>query len=422
MDMAGTARAELVVLTGGTTPAAAAGVERVIAWMRGREPRTAVLHHDLAEVTQGVVRRRLRLGGSDRTTVLELAHGCVSCTLREDVLPTLRELGRDPEVSRIVLHLDAALEPEPVCDAILRVVVDGAPVTDSVTLRGVVTVVDIGNWLDDATSSDDITDHGLSTLPDDERTMAQLVVGQAEFADLIVYAGGAEDWLTARTSAVLHRLTPLARRIPVGHLDDRVLLTDLPAAARQGRPESPHAALLRGQPPLDDCAGVRLLVFSHRRPFHPDRLHDAIDVLLDGVVRTRGRVWLATRPEAVIWVESAGGGLQLGYAGDWLAAGDALAWRDADPERHAQAALRWHPRWGDRAQDLSILVHEADPDRIETALHGALLTARELAAGETAWRNYPDPFGFWHTDPCSEPTDVTPAQVIDIYGAEEGPS
>jgi G3E family GTPase len=422
MDRAGTARAELVVLTGGTTPAAAAGTERVIAWMRGREPRTAVLHHSLAEVTRGVVRRRLRLGGTDRTTALELAHGCVSCTLREDVLPSLRRLGRDPGIARIVLHLDSALEPEPVCDAILRVLVDDAPVTDSVTLRGVVTVVDIGSWLDDATSSDEITDHGLSELPDDERTVAQLVVGQAEFADLIVYAGVAEDWLAARTSAVLQRLTPLARRIPVGHLDDRVLLEDLPTAARQGRPESPHAALLRGQPPLDDCAGVRLLVFSQRRPFHPDRLHDAIDVLLDGVVRTRGRVWLATRPEAVIWVESAGGGLQLGYAGDWLAAGDALAWRDADPERHAQAALRWHPRWGDRAQDLSILVHEADPERIEAALHAALLTDRELAAGEKAWRDYPDPFGFWHTDPCPDRADGASAHVTDIFGAEEGRS
>ena len=422
MDMADTARAELVVLAGGNTPSAAAGVERVIAWMARHEPATAVLHHSLAEVTKGVVRRRLRFGNIDRTTVLELAHGCVSCTLREDVLPSLRTLGRDPDVGRIVLHLDAALEPESVCDAIVRVLVDGAPVTDSVNLRGVVTVLDIGSWLDDATSSPEFTllsAHGLSELPDDERTLAQLVVSQAEFADLIVYAGVGEDWLVTRTAAVLARLTPLARRIPLVHLDERVLLTELPLAARRGRPESAHAPLLRGQPPLEEVAGVRLLVFTDRRPFHPDRLHDAVDVLLDGVVRTRGRVWLATRPEAVIWVESAGGGLQLGYAGDWLAAGDALAWRDAEPERHAQAALRWHPRWGDRAQDLAILVHEADPDQIEAALRTALLTDRELAAGEAAWRNYSDPFGFWHTDPCDE---ITPAQVTDIFGAEEGRS
>jgi G3E family GTPase len=367
-----------------------------------------VLHHDLSAVSQGVVRRRLRRGDLDETTMIDLAHGCVSCTLREDVLPMLRALGRDPEVGRIVLHLDPVMEPEQVCNEILNTTVGAASVTDAVDLRGVVTVLDVGSWLEDATGGEDLEERGLARLPDDERTISQLVVEQAEFADLLVYAGDAEGWLRARTGAVLARLTPLAPRLAVDELDSRLLLTRLPTAARRGRPESAHAPLLRGQPPLDPSAGVQLLVFTVRRPFHPERLHDAIDVLLDGVLRARGRVWLATRPEAVLWLESAGGGLQVGHAGDWLAAGDAQAWQDADPERHAQAALRWHARWGDRAQDLSILVHEADPVEIETALRAALLTDDELTEGERAWTRYPDPFGWWHTDPCDE---ITPESI-----------
>jgi G3E family GTPase len=424
--MAGTGRAELVVVAGGITPATADGIERVIAHLlipearmvwtartirgkhpvpgprQGWDPGVAVLHHDLSAVSQGVVRRRLRRGVVDETTVLELAHGCVSCTLREDVLPMLRALGRNPEVSRIVLHLDPVMEPEQVCNEILNTTIGGASVTDAVELRGVITVLDVGSWLEDATSSEDLAERGLAVLPDDERTISQLVVEQVEFADLIVYAGTAEGWLQARTGAVLARLTPLAPRLSVDELDSRLLLAQLPAAARRGRPESVHSPLLRGQPPLDPSAGVQLLVFTARRPFHPERLHDAIDALLDGVVRTRGRVWLATRPEAVLWLESAGGGLQIGHAGEWLVAGDARAWQDADPERHAQAALRWHARWGDRAQDLSNLVHEADPAEIETALRAALLTDDELAEGERAWAHYPDPFGWWHTDPCDD--------------------
>src|SRR5262249_18782709 len=150
-----------------------------------------------------------------------------------------------------------------------------------------------GDWLDHATSADDLVDHGLAAVPDDERTIAQLVVGQAEFADLIIYAGWADGWLRARTNAVLARLNPLAGRLPVAERASGLLRPRPPLGARRGRPESPHAPLLRGQPPLDDCAGVRLLVFTARRPFHPRRLHDAIDHLLHGVVRTRGRVWLA---------------------------------------------------------------------------------------------------------------------------------
>ena len=53
-----------------------------------------MVHHDLRDVGQGVARRRLRLDRTDHTTVLELAHGCVCCTLRDDVLSLLPELGR----------------------------------------------------------------------------------------------------------------------------------------------------------------------------------------------------------------------------------------------------------------------------------------------------------------------------------------
>ncbi|HXV92322.1 MAG TPA: GTP-binding protein [Pseudonocardia sp.] len=395
-------RPELLVVAG----LPAQGVEQVLVALRalGREPTaTAVLHHDLRDVSRGVVHRRLRRGTLDETTPLTLAHGCVSCTLREDVIPSLRALAADgPE--RIVLHLDPALEPEQVCWALAHVPVAGSVVTDLVDLRGVVAVVDTGRWLDDATGDAGVAEAGHAALPGDERTLAQVAVGQVEFADLVVRTGTADAWQLARTDAVLARLAPLASRLRHPGIDDRVLLRDLPAGARRGRPDADvHGPLLRGRPPLDPDCGVGLLLFSARRPFHPERLHDAMDVLLDGVVRTRGRIWLATRPEAVIWLESAGGGLQLGQAGEWLAVAGDGEWEAANAERRALASLRWHPRFGDRAQDLVVLTHRADPDEIDAALRSALLTDAELAAGEEGWRALPDPFGWWHADPCDDP-------------------
>lgn len=393
-------RPELFVLSGLTPP----GVEAVIGRMRALDPDVAVLHHDLRDISRGVVHRRLRHRGADETTVVELAHGCVSCTLREDLLPQL--LALDGQAERIVLHLDPALEPEQVCWSLLHVLVDGAPVTDSLDLRGVVTALDAASWFDDATGEAAPPERGLAELPGDERTVAQVAVGQAEFADLIVRTGTADAWEMARTDAVLARLTPSAPRIRLTDLDGRVFLAGLPAA-RRGRPDDVHAALLRGHPPLDPDCGVHVMLFSARRPFHPDRLHDALDVLLDGVVRTRGRIWLATRPDAVLWLESAGGGLRVGHAGDWLDGAGDEAWEAAAPERRALASLGWHPRFGDRAQDLVVLTDDADPDEIDAHLRGALLTDRELAAGEDAWTAFPDPFGFWHTDPCEPGADVT---------------
>lgn len=394
-------RAELIVVAGGTTAAGARGARQVVSRVLDEEPGTVAVHHDLREVGHGVVIRTLYSDGQARRTVLELAHGCVSCTLREDVLPLLRRLAERADVSRIVLHLDAALEPEQVCWAIAHVVIEGASVTDAIELRGVITVLDIGSWLTDLSSDADVADSGLAPLPDDDRTLAQLVIGQAEFADLIVYTGTAGSPQQERTDAVLARLTPLAPRLTLAELDRRVLLEQLPPFARRGRPDDPHGPLLRGEPPTRADGTVVLTSFTARRPFHPERLHRAVDVLLFGVVRTRGRVWLATRPDVALWLETAGGGLQIGYAGDWLAAAH-TEWEGVHPERQVLAALRWHERWGDRAQELLILLDGADPDDIAATLGEALLTDLEIAAGEESWRHYPDPFGWWHTDPCDE--------------------
>jgi G3E family GTPase len=413
-------RPELFVLTGLPAP----GVEAVISRLRALDPDIAVLHHDLRGIGPGdgpgVVRRRLRRGADDVTTTLQLAHGCVSCTLREDVLPQLFALAAPGGPRRIVLHLDPTLEPESVCWSLLHVLVDGAVITDAVVLRGVVTCVDAGHWLDDATGDDVLADRGMAEPggqghDDDERTVAQLAVGQAEFADLLVHTGTADAWQLARTDAVLARLAPGAPRLTLAELDDRVFLTGLPADARRGRPGDVHAPLLRGQPPLNPDCGVRLLLFTARRPFHPERLHAAIDVLLDGVVRTRGRVWLATRPDAVLWIESAGGGLSVGHAGDWLADAGAAAWDEASAERRAMASLGWDPRFGDRAQDLVVITHDADPDEIDAWLRNALLTDAELAAGEDAWHALPDPFGWWHTEPCEPgpPADLPAGHSTD---------
>ncbi len=72
-----------------------------------------------------------------------------------------------------------------------------------------------------------------------------------------------------------------------------------------------------------------------------------------------------------------------------------------DPERRALAALRWDDRFGDRDTSMVVLVHDVEPEEITAALGWALVTERELA-DEAAWPTWDDPFGEFHTDPCTE--------------------
>lgn len=388
-----------LVLVSGLAPAPN---DELAALLHGR-PGTAVVHHDLREISSGVVRRRLRLGALDELTVLELAHGCVNCTLREDLLPLLRRLARMPEVDRIVVRLDEAMEPEPVSWAIGNVLVGDRPVLDDVEPEAVFTVLDCATWLADATGDELLAERGLQGSPEDERTVAQVALAQVESADLLVLAGAATDaWGAAKAAAVLDRVAPGVPRVELGRTDVAGLFAAIPADARRGEVTDMHGALLRGAPPLQADCGIELYTFTAQRPFHPERLHDAIDMLLDGVVRTRGRAWVASQPDVAFWIESAGGGLGIGHAGPWLASPSGPDWAEVSPERRTLASLRWDPMYGDRAQELVVVTDQASPDEIEAALHGALLTDAELAEGEEAWRAYPDPFGEWHEDPCED--------------------
>ncbi|MFD9959473.1 ribosome hibernation factor-recruiting GTPase MRF [Amycolatopsis sp. NPDC058986] len=380
------------------------------ALLREAEPGTAVVHHDLRQIGAGIVRRRIQLGNRDQLTALELAHGCVSCTLREDLLPLLRRLARNPEVRRIVLRLDEAMEPEPVSWAIRNVLVGDRPVLDDVDLRAVLTVIDCANWLGDATGDALLGERDLRASPEDERTVAQVALSQVEFADVLVLAGAATDaWTAARSSAVLDRVAPSVPRVELSRVDGATVLDAVPSDARRGEVTDMHGALLRGQPPLHTDCGIALATFTAQRPFHPERLHEAIDVLLDGVVRTRGRAWVASQPDVAFWIESAGGGLGIGHAGPWLASPDGPEWTDVSAERRTLASLRWDPEHGDRAQEIVVVTDHTTPEEIEAALNGALLTDEELAAGQDVWRHYPDPFGDWHEEPCDD-TEADPAK------------
>ncbi|MEU0880808.1 GTP-binding protein [Lentzea sp. NPDC005914] len=237
-------------------------------------------------------------------TDVDLLHNCVSCTVRED----LRELLQQFAGHTVVLHLDPLLEP----DAVRRNL--------GVDVECVITVIDAETWLDDAL--------GDASMVSDQRTVAQVVVAQVEAADVLVLQGDADE----RTLAVLDRLAPGAHRC------------------------TPETVVVRSSTrprmiPLTPDCGVSTAVFTADRPFHPARLGEALDSLLDGtVVRSRGRLWVADEPDLALHLESAGGGLHVGEGG---------------------------PRDGRTTQIVAITVGE--PGDITKAFDEALLTDDELS-------------------------------------------
>ncbi|MER7928524.1 GTP-binding protein [Streptomyces sp. NPDC096057] len=161
---------------------------------------------------------------------------------------------------------------------------------------------------------------------------------------------------------------------------------DVDAAAAA---QHPACALL----PVDaDAHGVATLVWHRRRPFHPERLYAALEDITCAAARSRGRFWLADKPDSSLHWDAAGGALCVESAGPWLASLPDAAWELVPPVRRAAAALDWHPEHGDCCQHLVFTSPGLDRDGLERLLESCLLTDAEYAAGRAAWKRLPPAF------------------------------
>ncbi len=392
-------RTRVTVLTG-FFPAATEAVARSLLVT---DPSLALLTHDLSEVRDGVVRRTIRTADEileqGRT---EMVHGCVSCTLREDVVPTLIRLSRERPGSDILLALPPVIEPEAVAAACALSTVDGIAVTDLVRFDSYIAVVPVTGVLDDLASTDELRDRGLHAADNDHRGVADVIVRQIEFADTVVLWSNPEaDALeSARLTALLHRLAPWAVHV---HAGDTQTVDCTALAARLLRTRRHDAAVpgmlgraLEGYPvgihDPEGENGVNALLFRSRRPFHPQRLHDALDDVSAEALRGRGQLWIASQPDTAIGWESAGGGLLLGNLGHWLAALPRDRWDEASDMRRLAADAQWDPYYGDRHTALAFVGLDLDVAAMSALLQSCLLTDPELAEGMASWPGLPDPF------------------------------
>ncbi|MEU0411381.1 GTP-binding protein [Streptomyces griseorubiginosus] len=152
-----------------------------------------------------------------------------------------------------------------------------------------------------------------------------------------------------------------------------------------------HPACAR-LPAEADAHGVSTLVWHRCRPFHPERLYEALEDITCAAARSRGRFWLADKPDVLLHWDAAGGALCVESVGPWLASLPDAAWDMVPPVRRAAAALDWHPEHGDCCQHLVFTSPGLDRDGLERLLESCLLTDAEYAAGRDAWKRLPPAF------------------------------
>ncbi|MFH9657492.1 CobW family GTP-binding protein [Streptomyces sp. NPDC017248] len=351
-------------------------------------PGSVALHHDLTAAVDSAVHRTVRDadGLVDSGDAL-LVNDCACCALREDLVPELLRLAQEGRHRLAVVELWDSVEPQAMAGVIAAA---GAPLT----LTGVATVVDTALVLPSLSNGDDLADVGLAAAPTDQRTVSDTFARQIEYPTVIglVEGGSYGEGVEAADDtdhALLTQLTPGAHKVRVGSgVLGSSLLAGFDVAAAAARVH-PACALL---PQECDEHGVGTFVWRRERPFHPQRLYSALEDLTCAAVRSRGRFWLADRPDALLSWDAAGGALSVESAGPWLAALPDAAWEMVPAERRIAAAVGWHPEHGDRCQYLSFTSPGLDRDGLSALLASCLLTDDEYAAGRERWRQLPHAF------------------------------
>jgi len=115
-----------------------------------------------------------------------MSNGCICSTLREDLLEQVAHLAQQGRFDCFVIESAGISEPLPAAKASTFANQNGISPSDVAEFDTMVTVVDAVNFLKDYDHTKSLRESGESLGEDDERRVADLMVDQVEFADMIL--------------------------------------------------------------------------------------------------------------------------------------------------------------------------------------------------------------------------------------------
>ncbi len=364
--------------------------------------KVAVIVNDMSEINidSTIVQNEISLNRSEEKLV-EMSNGCICCTLREDLLDEITSLAKEKRFDYLVIESTGISEPLPVAETFTLADENGVSLSDVADLDTMVTIVDAVNFMKDYEEAKFLQETGESLGEDDERSVADLLIEQVEFADVILISK--TDLVTAadieRVKAILLTLNTDAKLIPISqgeiHLDE-VLSTGLFDFERaQAAPG--WLKEMRGEHiPETEEYGISSFSYRARRPFHPEKfyqfLHDK--ERYGKLLRSKGYFWLATRSECAGQWSQAGGIAHYGFGGMFWSAVPRNNW-PTDKEDLENIQKNWVEPFGDMRQELVFIGQGLDQIGIERALNASLLSDEELLQGRQFWETLPDPFPSW---------------------------
>ncbi|SHH25466.1 zinc metallochaperone GTPase ZigA [Ferrimonas marina] len=362
--------------------------------------RVAVIVNDMSEVN--IDAALVERGGAElsRTEekLVEMSNGCICCTLRDDLLAEVSRLAREHRFDYLLIESTGISEPIPVAQTFTFEDEQGVSLSQVSRLDTMVTVVDTASFLQDYQAADALRDRGESLGEDDHRTVTDLLIDQIEFANVIVL--NKLDLVTPdqalEVEAIVKALNPGAKLLLTSQ--GEVRLNDVLDTGLFDYNEAASSAgwlrELQGQhTPETEEYGISSFIYRTHQPFDAQKLWAFIqrDENWRGVLRSKGFFWVAADHRIAYEWAQAGGITNVVPSGMWWAAVPRERWAHPEGQRPDQRP-GWHPRFGDRAQQIVFIGQAMDEALIRSRLDECLLDERLAAADSEAWARLDNPF------------------------------
>jgi len=388
--------------------------------------KVAVIVNDMSEVNidAELVKRGTTLSRTEEK-IVELTTGCVCCSLRGDLVEEIMRLSQEGRYDYILVESTGISEPMPVAQTFA--LLDDAvshKLSEVCRLDCMVTVVDAHQFWEDFVSGETLLERQHSVDGSDHRTVVDLLVDQIEFCNVLILnkCDLVADKDLDQLEAMLRKLQPEAIfvRAENGRVEpSKILNTDLfdfgkvassagwiQALETEHDLEHEHVIELHDDHDHDtEDYGLSSFVYRQHRPFHPERLFDWVENRWpEGLIRSKGFLWFATRNDLVIIMGQAGSSIQIEDGGDWLVDLPS-AEREEVLDAYPEVREGWDPLWGDRKNEIVFIGVELDDEMIIAELNACLLTDEEM---EMDWTLFDDPFPDIDIE---DGVDITPSDL-----------
>lgn len=381
--------------------------------------KVAIIVNDMSEIN--IDAQLIKQGSSINHVeekMIEMSNGCICCTLREDLLVEVAKLARENRFDYLLIESTGISEPIPIAETFTFIDEQGKTLQDVAQLDTMVTVVDALNFLKDYYRDKDLKALGLALNDDDDRFIVDLLVEQIEFSDVIVINKidlvSNSDLINLET--ILESLNPSAEII-----FSRNGIVPLNKILNTGKFDFDKASAapgwlkqLRGEKtPETEEYRITSFVYRTHLPFHPERIWDLFhspdepNSPWNGVIRSKGLFWIASRIDYIGSWSQAGNASRIEPLGVWWVAVPKYEW-PTETEILQEINKDWHPDYGDRRQELVFIGKHMNKEKLINALNQCLLTSEELKLSFDKWASLSDPFSIW-----------TEEMLLDIHSHNE---